>query len=504
MASLIRPDCLNGVQSTTGVLATTLPEFADHRLCIESTPATGILTLKELPPMRHLARSDIVISANRQRQEFNPEKHQELVNSIQDLGLMHAPVIRREAGTAILVAGERRVKAMDEIWALGGMVKYQGEFYSEGCVPFTLITDLTPLQAEEAELDENLKRADLTWQEHSAAIARLHLLRAAQASAKGHVHTVADTAREVHPDRTKDKADGELGQAQADIRMELVVARHLDNPAIAKAATVKEAYKILKAEEARERNEELAAMVGLSFSVDKHRVFHTSCITKMVELRNAGDLFDVICTDPPYGMNAQDFGDGAGKMTGISHQYDDSPETWRVLMKDFCDLSIQITKPQAHAYIFCDLDRFHELKLFMQGAGWYVFRTPIIIHKLGSGRVPLPDRGPRRQWEMVLYAIKGDKSTTHIYPDVIPSAADESTGHGAQKPVAVVQNLLQRSVRPGDKVFDGFAGSGSIIPAGHALQVEVTACEQSAASYGLCLKRLEALKTPDLLKELEA
>ena len=32
--------------------------------------------------------------------------------------------------------------------------------------------------------------------------------------------------------------------------------------------------------------------------------------------------------------------------------------------------------------------------------------------------------------------------------------------HGAQKPVVVYQNLLQRSVRAGDKVLDPFAGTG--------------------------------------------
>jgi DNA modification methylase len=198
----------------------------------------------------------------------------------------------------------------------------------------------------------------------------------------------------------------------------------------------------------------------------------------------------VILTDPPYGMGADSFGDAGGKMTGITHNYDDSYEAWQALMQAWAPLSFAVTKPQAHAYVFCDFDRFHELKSLMQLAGWYVFRTPLIVHKLNSGRVPLPDQGPRRQYELVLYAIKGKKPVTHIYP----VSGDENLSHGAQKPVALYQNLLQRSVRPGDRVLDCFAGTAGTIPAGHSYQCEVTAIEQSPEYYALGLQRLAEIK----------
>jgi DNA modification methylase len=193
-------------------------------------------------------------------------------------------------------------------------------------------------------------------------------------------------------------------------------------------------------------------------------------------------------------MDADQFGDGGGKLNGITHQYNDSHPAWTLLMSQWAGLSFCITKPEAHAYVFCDIDRFHELKRFMQAAGWYVFRTPLIDFKTDSGRVPLPDRGPRRQWEMILYAIKGNKPVTHIYPDVIPCTADETMTHGAQKPVALYVNLLKRSVKSGDKVLDTFGGSGTLIPAAHALLCEATVIEQVPEYYGMCLTRLKALK----------
>lgn len=451
--------------------------------------------------MHTIHLSEIIIKENRQRQEFEPEALQELKNSIEDRGLMHPPVLRKEGDTWVLVAGERRLKAVEEIFALGGHFQCNGESFSEGLVPFTNIGELSLLEAEEAELDENLKRRDLTWQEHAAAVARLHALRGAQKeeaykqsdspTTPAPYQSVADTAEELTGRRD--------GYYQDSVRKEILVARHLDNPVIAKAKSADEAFKLLKRDEDRKKNIELAATVGASFSADKHQLFHVNCLEWMALPENQGQ-FDVILTDPPYGMGAQDFGDGGGKFDGIEHHYDDSYESWKTLMAGdtgWCALSFAIAKPQAHAYVFCDIDRFHELKLYMQIAGWYVFRTPLINHKINSGRVPLPDQGPRRQYEILLYAIKGKKHVTHIYPDVISTSADENMTHGAQKPVELYQNLLQRSVRPGDKVIDTFAGTGPIFPAAHTYQCSAVGLEQSPEYYAMAMRRLGEVKRND-------
>lgn len=457
--------------------------------------------------MKRTHLSQIIIKENRQRQEFDPDALQELKNSIEDGQLMHPPVLRLEGTSLVLVAGERRLKAIGEIFDLGGSFTCNGETFSDGEVPYTDLGELSHLEAEEAELDENLRRRDLTWQEHAAAVARLHALRTGQKEAKRAeavaalppgqgespatpAHTIADTAEELTGRRD--------GSYQDTVRKEILVAKHLDNPAIAKAKSADEAFKILKREEERHRNIELAKVVGASFNADKHRLLNINCLTFMQDPANHGQ-FDVILTDPPYGMDAQNFGDGGGKFDGIEHHYDDSYESWQKLMQAWCPLTFAITKPQAHAYVFCDIDRFHELKAYMQAAGWYVFRTPLINHKANSGRVPLPDQGPRRQYEILLYAIKGKKPVTHIYPDVITSTSDENMSHGAQKPVSLYQNLLQRSVRPGDKVIDCFAGTGPIFPAAHGLQCEATGLEMNPEYYSFSMRRLHDLKAADSL-----
>lgn len=455
--------------------------------------------------MQTIRLSDIIIKPERQRQSFDPEALQELVTSISERGLLHAPVLRKEGDSWVLVAGERRLKAIEQIYALGESFRHDNSQVPEGEVPFTDLGTLSRLEAEEAELDENLKRRDLTWQEHAAAVKRLHELRQAQ-KLEAHaelvdsgimpiltaspVQTIADTAEELTGRRD--------GGYQDATRKELIVAEHLDNPVIAKAKTADEAFKLLKRDEERKRNQELARTVGASFNASSHELHNVDCLSWMADPAQAG-RFDVILTDPPYGMGAQSFGDGAGRLSGIEHHYDDSYESWQKLMSEWTRLSFAVTKPQAHAYVFCDIDNYHELKRMMEAAGWYVFRTPLINVKSNSGRVPLPDQGPRRQYEILLYAIKGKKTVTQIYSDVITSLSDENMSHGAQKPVALYQNLLQRSVRPGDSVLDSFAGSGTIFPAAHPFHCQAVGLEQNPEYFGMCVKRLEAVKAGDNL-----
>jgi len=423
--------------------------------------------------------SDLIIPSNRQRQVFDPEALTDLANSILNLGLLHPVVIRNTENGPCLVAGERRLRAMQDLWAMGEPIRHNGRSYPPQIVPTVSLGDLSPIEAEEAELDENLKRRDLTWQERSEALGRLHRLRESQAAIIGQAHPISATLAEAGP---ANYTEG---------RQTLILADHLSNPVIAGAKNVQEAFKALKREEERKKSVALAETVGLSYNSSVHQLHNSDCLDWLSTC--PANTFDVILTDPPYGMGAEKFGDGSGRLGGTDHQYSDTPSSWRKLMTAFAPQAFKVAKPQAHAYIFCDLDNFHELKHLMESAGWYVFRTPLIQYKLNSGRVPLPEHGPRRCYELILFANKGQKPVTGIFPDVIPCKLEENLGHGANKPVELFVNLLRRSSQPGDTVLDAFAGSGTIFPAAHECKVYATGLELNPEYYGISVKRLNAL-----------
>ena len=428
--------------------------------------------------------NSITISPNRQRQEFDIEKHQDLVDSIRRIGVLHPPILRLAGDSYVLVAGECRLRAMRDIIELGDVIRFEGEDCPPGLVPFTFLGDLNELDSEEAELDENIKRTDLTWQELARATARLDALRSKQSVIKGtSVPTLASIAKEAKGTDTIN--------TQTTVRAELLVAKHLDKPEVAGAKSAKEALKILKTIERKEKNVELAKTVGKTLQSNRHMVLNCDSIKWMAECE-AG-VYDVILTDPPYGMGADNFGDSGGAVQANAHSYVDDYETFMRCLTALAIDGYRITKDEAHIYIFCDIDKFSQVKASLTEAGWNVFRTPLIWFKSNGQRAPWPDQGPQRKYECIAYATKGKRKVNQLKGDVLVYPTEANLGHGAQKPVDLYADLLSRSANAGDKVLDPFGGTGPIIPAGNSLSLYCTSIELDPAHHGIAIKRLQDL-----------
>jgi site-specific DNA-methyltransferase (adenine-specific) len=432
---------------------------------------------------------EISVLEERQRREFAPEALVELASSITHNGLIHPVVVRKQGNETILVAGERRIRAMEYIWNFGETVRCGDHTFPERLVPCLYLGEIDPIDAFEIELEENIRRMDLTWQERATATKRLFDLRNQRAERNG---TPAPTIQEF--------AKAVDGQKDVDIsarnvRRDVILADNLSNPAVAKAKTPDEAMKALRKEENEKKNVELARTVGATLTRDSHTLLQGDCLALLDTLPELS--FDVICTDPPYGIDAQDFNDSGGLAGGGgdgAHFYDDSYETWKALMEGLFEKLSRICKIQAHLYLFCDIDRFHELRGLALLSGWRPFRTPIIWHNPTGNRAPWPAQGPQRKWQAILYAIKGEKPTQALYPDMVVFPSDSNLGHPAQKPVSLYIDLLRRSVRPGDTVLDPFCGSGTIFPAAHQLKCRATGIERDTNASGIAAKRMEGLK----------
>lgn len=435
--------------------------------------------------MKFIPISAIIIDEARQRQKFDDTAQGELNESIENNGLISPVVVSLDSdGHPHLVAGERRLRAVSTLNILGKQLMHGGARIPAGHIPALDFGELSPLQKQEIEYAENAYRQDLTWQENVAATERLHSLRTAQAVSKGETQTVKATAQEIFG-----RSDGSYHDT---VKSSLVVAAHMANPAVAKASSLKEAVKVIRRVEEKGRREHLAAVQGTKSVSDQFKVYHTDCLSWMKD--QPDEQFDVILTDPPYGMGADTFGDAAGRMAGIDHEYSDGQEeTYRLLSRCIPEW-FRLAKPQAHLYLWCDVDMFIELRTLCRATGWWTFRTPLINLKPEGGRVPWPEHGPRRSYEICLFAVKGKRPVTSIRPDYFESRLTEGNlGHGAQKPVEAYVELLKRSVRPGDTVLDSFAGTGTIFPAAAACGCNAVGTEMEAAAYGICLERIGKL-----------
>lgn len=417
--------------------------------------------------------SKLKISSERQRRVFNPDSLGKLAESIATKGLFHALVVQNDGVT--LIAGERRSKAINLMLTMGQSFKYNGQEVPKGFVPVVRLAELSPDDAYEAELEENTRRDNLSPQEEMLAIANLHKLRCRQDPN----HTMQETAAEVY------SADKKVGGARVvSIRDAVQASEYLHDPSVARAKTKSEVVKAVAKIKKREHAQKLAAEFSTAENKSHHIPLHKDAIEVMQSM--PAGIVDVICSDPPYGIEAQSFGDMADNV----HNYDDSYETWQTLMLYHAREAYRICKTQAHMYLFCDWTRFAELSLILQKEGWKVWPRPLIWNKQG-GMLPRPEHGPRYTYEVIIFASKGDKKVNGVFPDVLTYKTVKQPRHAAEKPVEVFEDLLARSAVPGDHVCDFFMGSGVIFPAANRLKLRATGVELNDANFGIAIQRLE-------------
>lgn len=413
--------------------------------------------------MNFLPYDNLTIPDNRQRQEFPHEAIEILAESIRSKGLLHPVVVRDDGFT--LVAGERRTRAILHLHSMGVPFNCSGERCPPDSIPTIPLGELTEFQLREAELEENILREDLTWTEKAKALSELHELRVEQRGEYDQWNnplgqSVKATAEEVFGDGT--------GANSAALQEARLISKHLSDPDVAKAKTPKEALKVIKKKAATEMTTLLAETYAALET--PHEILHGDCLTILPTLPSS--TFSVICTDPPYGVDAHEFGD----MADATHQYDDSLNYFLDIASVLAHESYRVAADSAHAYVFCDIRRWNILAKEFAAAGWDVWNVPLIWSK-GNGMLPRPDHGPRRTYEAILFANKGERRTTAIFPDVVTVRALHAPTFGAEKPAELFRDLLSRSALPGERVLDCFAGAGPIIPAANSLSLRATAIE---------------------------
>jgi len=283
--------------------------------------------------MKALALSQIEI-VNRQRRHFDEKALIKLADSIRDKGLLHPIVLQNDS--AILVAGERRFRAVAMLAELGIGITCDGETFAEGVIPYVELRSLSTDNLVEAELEENILREDLTWQEEAGAIDRLHQLRTVQTDG---AQTFKATAQELVGDHAN-AAD------QVKVREATIINQHLDDPDVVKAKNKKDALKIIK----RKAEQKLTDTLAEQFDIqDTPHIFNNGDFRDFYHFIDTSSV-DTIITDPPYGIDADSFGDQAG----ATHGYTDSPEYFQEIMQDFFVEASRVTRDRAHMYLFCD------------------------------------------------------------------------------------------------------------------------------------------------------
>lgn len=419
------------------------------------------------PQIVVLPAASILIPSDRQRKGYDQKHINALTDSIREGGLIHSLHI---TDSLDLISGGCRREA---VLGLNAPYRYGDSEIPAGHVPCLIRSGLSEVQITLLELDENLRRKNLTPAEEAAAVAKLHRLKEQENPGNW---TKGETAAAV----TAIRQDTATSQEVAD---SLLIDQYRDDPDIQKATSRAEAVKAAKKKMADLFG---SALSNLTVLKSEDYILHEgNCLEIMQALTPSS--FAGIVTDPPYGVDADSFGEQS-----FGHNYTDDEANAFEIAEAILGQGFNLCKEDAHLYMFCDIRYWLELADICRASGWRPYATPIIWHKPNAGHAPQVGYFTRR-YEAILFAQKGSRRLSQSSSDVWTFNAVQDKVHAAQKPVEVIHHALKLSFFPGETILDPCAGRGTIFEAAKLAGLRATGIEVEATSIALCKQTIGAL-----------
>lgn len=438
---------------------------------------------------RALLSTIIVDRAARQRQEIGIDDG--LVDSIKRLGVLN-PIIVEETspGEYRLIAGERRLIHS----AHAGLRD----------IPIRLVTDLSDLEKQIVELDENLRRKDFVWKEEAAAIGRIH----------GLYEQIADEAGEAwNATRTSEA----IGIKPSLMTIYLRVYNGRDNELVAKATGLREAYNILARKDERAEADAINDIVesNLAFLAPKAASLPASAagaksspaapsgpniVAPEISILNlpfdewastyTGPRFNLIHCDFPYGVGVFD-----GEMAGGDRHggYADTADVYWALCASMAKHLDRIMSPSGHMlfWLSADIDIMYKTKDFFRANAPSLdfLGFPLIWLKSdNTGIVSDPQRRPRHIYEACLFASREDRKIVRTKADAYPAPTNKDV-HPSTKPEPMLRHFMEMLVDENTRLLDPTCGSGAALRAAESLgarpenvlglELDATHCENA-------------------------
>jgi hypothetical protein len=366
-----------------------------------------------------------------------------------------------------------------------------------GEIPFNRLEDLTEIQLNELELEENVQREDLSWQERVRAIARIHELRSRDAALEGEKWGYAET--------------GALcNMAQSNVWYATAVAKLIDagDAEIIKQPQFTDAVRVLlRRKEAAAAGQFVRAMQPgqvieivdrepgdpgdtsedpfnvlprqAEYRVERHCA---DCIEWLhAHLKKHGEAVDHIYCDPPYGIEMENLQNV--ERTEAEHDVNENMN----LLHKFIPLAYEVLKPTGFLVMWTDQmqwDFVYELGMVNgfavqrwplhwvktdvcanQAADWNWTKSTEIAIVMRRESAILKQRQPRNYW-----IGSNDKRELGV-------------NHPFWKPRQLHQWVLGAIALPGEMILDPFAGAGSIPLACQQLRQPCTAIEKVEAHF---------------------
>jgi hypothetical protein len=397
----------------------------------------------------------------------------DLIPSIQQFGVL-CPIVLDEHG--VLVFGERRLTTCLHL----GLED----------IPYRLVQDLSPVERQMLELEENVKRRGLTWRDEVEACAKIHSLH-----------------QQVDPAWSQQETAKLLGVNSGDLSMILRVSREIDSPRLAQASGIRAAYNILARLDDRAMGDAISDIMETGKQIFQEPEIAVSIMTPSTWVppgdgisvgalhaepapppppapdsilnesfldwapNYTGRPFTFVHCDFPYGINA--FG---GEMSGRDKwtTYDDSPDVYWALIRCLCQNLDKIMAHSSHLMFWFSMEHYWEtMEAFrIHAPSLHFNKFPLLWLKSDNvGILPDANRGPRRVYETALIASREDRLILKPVGNAY-SAPTDKRHHHSTKPEPMLKHFFQMFVDEHTRMLDPTCGGGSALRAADTMGVE--------------------------------
>lgn len=370
-----------------------------------------------------------------------------------------------------LLAGGRRFKACTDL----GITEVPIRIYDK---------ELTELEKRSIELMENIIRKDLSWIEANDLKEAIHNLQqqiygVKRPNVQGGWST-KDTADLFGIDRSTLSADLKLSEA-----MKIF-------PNLRKAETKKDAQKMLDKYKTDMIVKEMADRAAKKLSGTPVEVQRTELINNFM----IGDFFDEIAKvpdksvdlveiDPPYAIDLDTYrADKQKNPESTMHYNEIGVDKYVPFLNNMFEEVYRCMSDHSWCICWFAMEPWFEfVYTAMRRVGLVGRRIPGIWVKTGSGSTMSPEYNLGSAYEPFFYMRKGNpsimrqgRSNVFTYKPVAPS----NKVHPTERPIEMIQDVLQTFGHVGAKVLVPFLGSGNTLLAASNLSMTAFGYELSS------------------------
>lgn len=381
----------------------------------------------------------------RQRRDLKVLDGDATLESIRRRGVM-SPIICHEDLT--LIAGERRLEI--------------SRYLKLPDIPVRFASDLSEIELQIVELEENMGRLNLTWTDQCQGIVRIHNLY-----------------KMIDPEWNQNRTAEALGMGRANISLYLNVGDAIleGNEKIGKATTVRQAHNVLNRDAARRDadiiNDITEAITPRGTASGKGAGDGETPPVICGDFLSwaetyGGEKFNFLHCDFPYGVNMQDSDQGNSELYGA---YEDTPEVYWTLLDCLAKNEDNFISSSAHMMFWFSMEFYDETREFFRTRmpEWTFNKFPLIWTKTDNkGILPDAKRGPRRIYETCFFGSRDDRFIVRA----VSNSYGAPTGikaHQSEKPEPVLRHFMQMFVDEHSRVLDPTCGSGSSLRAAESL-----------------------------------